>query len=119
MNDDEAWYDEDAGPLIRPYTITRGRTRADGHDLDLITMVVATGLYPATLDPDYAAVVAVCELAQSVAEISARTKLPLGVAKILISDLIDANCLMFRSAPSVVDPDIDMLRKVLEGIRRL
>ncbi|HVK22105.1 MAG TPA: DUF742 domain-containing protein [Actinokineospora sp.] len=119
MTDDEAWYDEDAGPLVRPYTITRGRTRADGHDLDLITLVVATGLYPAAPEPDYAAVVEVCATPQSVAEVSARTRLPLGVAKILISDLIDANCLMFRSTPTHVDPDMDMLRKVLEGIRRL
>ena len=25
----ETWYDEDAGPLVRPYAVTRGRTRVE------------------------------------------------------------------------------------------
>ena len=117
--DDETWYDDDAGPLVRPYTITRGRTRPETLELDLITLLVATGLHPRTSDPEYLTILGLCAQPQSVAEISARAHLPLGVAKVLISDLVEANCLMFQSTPSITDPDLDMLRKVLEGIRRL
>ena len=37
MTDDDGWYDESAGPLVRPYTITNGRTPADDERLDLST----------------------------------------------------------------------------------
>ena len=34
------WLDEDAGPVVRPYAMTRGRTRPTG-DFDLIAIVIA------------------------------------------------------------------------------
>lgn len=36
------WFDEDAGPLVRPYAVTRGRVMGAGHDLDMLTIVVTT-----------------------------------------------------------------------------
>ncbi len=36
------WYDDEAGPVVRPYAMTRGRTSATGgHRLDLIALVAA------------------------------------------------------------------------------
>ncbi len=34
----EQWLDEAAGPIVRPYAVTRGRTRPRGEKLDLVTM---------------------------------------------------------------------------------
>ena len=36
------WFDDEAGPVVRPYAMTRGRTSSQGqHRLDLIAVVVA------------------------------------------------------------------------------
>ena len=34
------WYDDEAGPMIRPYTLTGGRTVPTAMELDLITLVI-------------------------------------------------------------------------------
>ena len=41
---DGKWVDQDAGPVVRPYALTGGRTRpAEGMVLDLIAVIVAAG----------------------------------------------------------------------------
>ncbi|MFD6258796.1 DUF742 domain-containing protein, partial [Nocardia sp. NPDC060256] len=35
----EPWFDEAAGPLVRPYAVTRGRTAGGGPELDMLTSV--------------------------------------------------------------------------------
>ncbi|MBQ6642814.1 MAG: DUF742 domain-containing protein, partial [Saccharopolyspora sp.] len=45
------WRDSAAGPLVRPYAMTRGRTRADEIELHRTTLVVATGDPPRTAGP--------------------------------------------------------------------
>lgn len=44
------WRDSAAGPLVRPYAMTRGRTRADETELHRTTLVVATGDPPRAVD---------------------------------------------------------------------
>lgn len=118
---DEAWYDDAAGPLVRPYAVTGGRTRSDRYDLDLITLVVAIDpdAHAGLVEPEHAQVLRVCAYPSSVAEVAARLDLPLGVAKVLISDLIDRNYIIFRSSWQPVTPDLDMMQRVLNGIRNL
>ena len=36
--DDDRWLDRDAGPIVRPYALTGGRTRPKGKTFDLMTM---------------------------------------------------------------------------------
>ena len=118
-NDDHTWFDEEAGPLVRPYAMTGGRTRTGQADLELITLVVAArGRHAqvASMDPEYAGILAQCQSPTSVAEISAALKLPLGVVKVLLGDLIDQKLVDFRTA---VSPDHEVLQAVLNGIRRL
>ncbi|MFC3960901.1 DUF742 domain-containing protein [Nocardia jiangsuensis] len=119
----EHWFDDAAGPLVRPYALTRGRTMGAAHDLDMLTVVVVT--HPAPIlrrvEPEYAEIVRLCAVPQSVAEVSATLKLPLAVTKILVGDLISENHLIFR-APVQADTgpgDINILRAVLDGIRRI
>ena len=45
------WRDSAAGPLVRPYAMTRGRTRADEIELHRTTLVVATGDPPRAAGP--------------------------------------------------------------------
>jgi len=118
MTDDEAWFDEAAGPLVRPYAVTRGRTRTLQPEIELITLVVAAQRHidPGRLDPEYTSILQLCQRPTSVAEISARLDLPLGAVKVLIGDLIERRLLLFRSA---LTPDNEVLQAVLDGIRRL
>ena len=117
----EAWYDEAAGPLVRPYAVTGGSTRPARYDLDLITLVVAVDPenHLRYVEPEHADVLRVCTHPASVAEVAAHLDLPLGVAKVLISDLIERNYIMFRSSWRPVAPDLEMMQKVLNGIRNL
>jgi hypothetical protein len=119
----QAWFDDAAGPLVRPYAVTRGRTMGAGHDLDMLTLVVTSIPAPPLrrAEPEYADIVRLCRTPQSVAEVSATLYLPLAVTKILVGDLISEGHLIFR-APTQADAgagDLNILRAVLEGIRKL
>lgn len=120
----QPWFDDEAGPLVRPYTMTGGRT-GTSRELDLITLVIAArwDLDLSRLDGEYRDIVRMCGNPLSVAEVSAGLSLPLAVTKILIGDLIERGYLMARS-PSVADissqaPDLSLLQAVLDGIRKL
>jgi hypothetical protein len=117
----ESWFDEDSGPLVRPYAVARGRTRPTRHDLELITLVVAvTADNRIDMDPEYWRIVEICQRPLSVAEVSAMLKLPLVVIKVLLSDLIDWGFVVFRSPPRTSDvPNMELLQAVLDGIRKL
>jgi hypothetical protein len=117
------WFDDAAGPLVRPYAVTRGRTSSVKHDLDLITLVVA--IEPRgplrRPEPEYEDILRVVEIPQSIAEIAAKLHLPLLVTKILIGDLIDDGLVDFRApspAMSAGVVDINLMRAVLDGIRK-
>ena len=119
----ESWFDQDAGPLIRPFAMTRGRVAAERHALDMITLVVAVRPAPevATLNRESAAIVAMCRSRPvSVAEIAAELNVLLVVAKVLVGDLIDDGYLVRQpSAPRATLPDMELLQAVLDGVRRL
>ncbi|MQY30662.1 DUF742 domain-containing protein [Nocardia aurantia] len=121
-HDDTSWFDEDA-PLLRPYAVTRGRTVGAGHELDMLTLVVCAPRAPRLrrTEPEYTDIMRLCQVPQSVAEVSAVLHLPLAVTKILVGDLIGEGYLDFR-APMQTDigpNDVNLLRAVLDGIRRL
>lgn len=117
---DEAWYDEAAGPLVRPYAVTHGRTRTGTHRLDLITLILT--VEPRTnltsLPPECSRILGLCRHPTSIAEISARLNLPLVVVKVLVSDLIQAGLVISRSTEWRPDvPDRDILQAVIDGLR--
>jgi hypothetical protein len=118
----EAWFDEAAGPLVRPYAVTGGRTRSDTLGLDLITLVVAmrSAAEAAGMEPEYGRILRLCQHPTSVAEVAARVDLPLPVVKVLLSDLIEEGHVLFRTAAPVTEtPSKHVLQAVLNGIRKL
>ena len=53
---DERWLDAEAGPVVRPYALTQGRTRHTGESFDLVATVMATRAPvadPASLAPEH------------------------------------------------------------------
>lgn len=123
MNGDGLPFDEDPGPLVRPFAVTRGRAGKDLHRLDLLTMVMAVRIGADTtgLDREYREILRLCQhQALSVAELAAHMNLLLAAVKVLVSDLIDAGYLVFRSPrPAAERPDIKLLQAVLDGVRKL
>jgi hypothetical protein len=111
---------EHTGRLIRPYTRTGGRTRAQVR-LELETLLsTANGRDRdiVTLRDDYRLICEMCRTPQSTAEISARLSLPLGAARVLISDVVQAE-LLFLHELSEEGPTVDLLSRVAAGLRRL
>lgn len=115
--------DSPAGPLVRPYTMTRGRTRPRGGaaQLDMITVVMAApDTRSESLEPEQEAILRLCRKPMSVAELSARLDLPLTVVKVLLSDLVAEGDVRTRAAVPVSQlPEKKILQAVLDGIRRL
>lgn len=119
---DQTW-DEEAGPLVRPYTLTRGRTRP-ADDLTLITLVTTAEPAPegrdGALHPEHHEILRLCARPQAVAEIAALVGLPVSVVKILVGDLTAAGRVTTRAPLSVAQrPDAELLRKVRDGLGRL
>ncbi|MDQ0603391.1 hypothetical protein QF037_007736 [Streptomyces canus] len=121
------WFDDEAGPVVRPYAMTRGRTTsAAQHRLDLIAVVVAETQADDpegdhTLSPEHVDIVDLCRDApQSVAELSSELDLPIGVVRVLVGDLVDAEFVhVNRPVPPAELPDESILRDVINGLRAL
>ncbi|WP_236241353.1 DUF742 domain-containing protein [Streptomyces sp. CC228A] len=113
------WLDDAAGRLVRPYTVSAGRTRPSTA-LDLLSLVRATGRLPASpLGPEHTAALGLCGGPTSVAEIAAHLRLPAVITKVLLSDLVDCGALTARSPRHHDHPtDRSLLEAVLDGLRR-
>jgi hypothetical protein len=115
----QSWLDADAGRLIRPYTVSNGRTKPSV-SLDLLSMVRATGrALKVDLTPEHALALDLSRAPVTVAEIGAHLRLPVAVAKILLSDLIDQGAVSARPPDPAADPaDRDILQRVLDGLHK-
>ncbi|MGW2911117.1 DUF742 domain-containing protein [Streptomyces asoensis] len=121
------WYDNEAGPLVRPYAMTGGRTKPGptGVRFDLIALVTlepgAPGTDGAALGPEHRALIGLCRKeTQSVAELSAGADLPVGVVRVLLGDLLELGRVrVSRPVPPAQLPDERILREVIEGLRAL
>ncbi|WP_121184598.1 DUF742 domain-containing protein [Nocardiopsis sp. Huas11] len=107
--------------LIRPYSVTGGRTRPSRSDLTLTSQVVAVpSVDPVELDPEPALLLSLCARPVSVAEVASRSGFALGVVRILLADLLDQGYAVVHSSEwEKRRPDAATLRSVLERIRAL
>ncbi|EST37136.1 hypothetical protein N566_14655 [Streptomycetaceae bacterium MP113-05] len=131
----ECWFDDAAGPVVRPYAMTRGRTRstAGAARLNLIALVLAQtpdtdggvapehGLHDHTLTPEHVDIVTLCRRGPlSVAELATGLDVPVGVVRVLLGDLLDADLIrVSRPVPPAELPDESILREVINGLRAL
>jgi hypothetical protein len=117
--DDRSWDDLDAGEepssLVRPYARTGGRTEAS-RELRLETLI-SVERADVVLAMEHRRIVEICERTTSVAEVAAALPAPLGVARVLIDDLIELGVLTVHTGDS--RPDEALLVRVLAGLRRL
>ncbi|AZK98247.1 DUF742 domain-containing protein [Streptomyces sp. SID5473] len=120
--------DAEAGPVVRPYAMTRGRTSSTSqhHRLDLIALVVpeptaGSGGHGHHLSPEHVDIVERCERSpQSIAELAAGLDLPVGVIRVLVGDLVEDELVQVtRPVPPAELPDVNILREVINGLRAL
>jgi hypothetical protein len=110
----------------RPYTVTGGRTRPAHDELELETLVrTVTGIDEqlAGLGREQHAIAALCREPMSVAEISGRLDLLLGVTRVLVGDMaLQGLVVLHRPRATVADadlPPVELLQRVLHGLRNI
>ncbi|MGW6291401.1 DUF742 domain-containing protein [Streptomyces sp. SID8111] len=119
---------------VRPYSLTGGRTRF-GHVLLVETFVASTAALEAPEErkeltsgglsavmPESRAIVELCRRMRTVAEIAALLRMPLGVVRVLLSDLADQGRIRVYGTGTghgTGRPDRALLERVLSGLRRL
>ena len=112
------------GNLVRPYTLTSGRTDTNV-DLPLEAPIQSlqaglTHRWPPN-DPR-GRIIQLCADSPSVAEISARLDLPLGVARVLVGDLVLCGYVRVHqtlSERSTRDERHELIGRTLRGLRAL
>jgi Protein of unknown function (DUF742) len=123
-SNDDRWLDARAGPVVRPYALTQGRTRHAGETFDLVATVTAShGRVPdpRALSPEHLSILHLARLPTTVVDIASDVDLPLGVVRILLADLRELGLVAIR-APVPAKPrqvDRNTLREVLHGLRGL
>jgi hypothetical protein len=118
----EMWLDRDAGPVVRPYALTAGRTRPAGEELGLIDIVTAVILPDADtrdLEPEHRRLIGLCQTPAAVADLASRIDLPLGVVRILLGDLRERGLVRVARSAGRDAPQESVLRSLLEGLRAL
>lgn len=104
---------------LRPFVITAGRVDGPDPDIQMETQVtVRAGAAPSRLSPEKRAIVTLCQEPLSVAEISARLRLHLGVTRILVGDLRAAGHLDVHVLESDF-PDPETIMRVIRGLRAI
>ncbi|BDB40751.1 MULTISPECIES: DUF742 domain-containing protein [Mycobacterium] len=107
--------------LVRPYTLTAGRTGTDV-DLPLEAPVQALRAGPWPASDMRGRITELCTSSPSVAEIAARLDLPVGVARVLIGDLVTAGYLRVHRTltdRSTRDERYELIGRTLRGLRAL
>lgn len=128
----ERWIGAEAGPLVRPYAMTRGRTRPRGIRMDLVTILVVTGRPIAEhvrLTPEQRRLLALCRLPTTTADLASEVNLPLGVVQVLLGDLYHHGLIQEQrpatgagtgaGGASAERPDPQLLMRVLNDLRAL
>jgi hypothetical protein len=111
-------------PLVRPYAMTGGRTRARYQlAIEALVSTTAQADRAGSLLPEHQRIVMLCREVKSIAEVSALVPIPLGVARILVADLAEAGLVAIHQPAAATTtggaPDVTLLERVLSGLRKL
>ena len=116
------------GRIVRPYTMTGGRSGTDVPSIALEALVAATAdgmRMRQRFKWESAEIIARSRGEVAVIELAALLEVPIGVIRVLADDLRSQGAVTITEPPSelVTDPDgevyRDLLQKVLDGIKSL
>ena len=106
--------------LVRSYTLTAGRTRA-AIDLPLEATLRRQGFDDEGGETPRQRILRTCDT-RSVAEVSALVKMPIGVVRVLLGDLVQEGLVRVQatlSDTSSSDERRDLIERTLRGLRAL
>ncbi|GGM68279.1 hypothetical protein GCM10010106_12800 [Thermopolyspora flexuosa] len=118
----ERWLDEDAGPVVPAYLLTRGRTQSSSKEIDLVAVIVTEGgiTPPAGLGPEHLIILHRCTRPTALVDVAAELDLPIGVVRVLVGDLHEQGLVRVRRpSPAARTPNEGLLREVINGLRAL
>ena len=105
------------------YALTNGRTRTTGRETPIESLVSVTEhgrRYAASLEIEYRRIVELGDQLVSLVEIGYAMGLPIGVARVLVSDLAESGHLLVHAPPPVAaygGPGHEILGRLLDGLR--
>jgi hypothetical protein len=112
---------DESAPMVRAYMMSAG---AEGvGDLAFESMVSLSDLGRATM-PDLLferskIAQLVAEAPQSIAEIAARLRIPLGVSQLLCGDMVASDHLELHQSHKNMSEDVSLLTRLINGVRSL
>jgi uncharacterized protein DUF742 len=119
----DRWFDREAGPVVRPYALTKGRTLpSGGASFGLIDVVVATDQRPSANfrpGPEHRRILNMCRRPTPIVDLTSEIDLPLGVVRVLLGDLTSEGMLRVLSSQRQQVTDQRLLRMVLDGLESL
>ena len=109
---------------VRPFLLTEGRVVAEEQSLPMETQLVSTPealdqLAEPHLDFERRAIIETCRVPVSLAELAARLRLHLNVARVLVGDLHTRQLLTVHVPRAAGGSDLDILRRVIDGLRAI
>ncbi|MFJ3419035.1 DUF742 domain-containing protein [Streptomyces sp. NPDC086082] len=120
-SEEDPWENEEPALLVRPYTVTGGRTPSVRPGVELITLI--STVRPPTreqrLQPEQNRLLALCRTPTALVEVAARLDLPVAVIRVLLDDLLDDDLVSVSPPTAAGIPDARFLQAVIDGIRRI
>lgn len=113
-------HDEDEGSLVRPFLLTKGRTRSSGVPVVMESLIDRCEIDDTTyrrLDRTQRDIFDLLADRLSAAEVSAKLRLPLGVICVLVGDMGGDGVLQVHKAADTGDEQL--LRRLIDGVRAL
>jgi hypothetical protein len=110
-----------ARPWARPYVLTGGRTHASQYLLvhTLVSVLNYSPSFAAQLSPEARSLYERAHThAESVAELSAHCGIPLGVTRVLLSDLLAGSHVRISPDPHASPYDPDLLERIIDGLQQ-
>jgi len=107
---------------LRPYLLTRGRVGPVDGTLEIETQVAATPTGRAwlgTLVFEQRDIVWMCDTPMAIVEIAARLGLHLGVARVLVDDLVAAGHLAVRRPETGIERSAPIIERVIRGLQAI
>ena len=126
----DRWLDREAGPVVRPYAMTRGRTRpTSGSDVDLLDVVMtvadppaaspARAMAAARLNREHRRILSHCRQPITVVDLASDLDLPVGVVRVLLGDLRQYGVVRVVAAAREPVTNERLLRNVLDALQSL
>jgi hypothetical protein len=121
-------HDGDAGPdgtgvsSLRPYLLTSGRVEPVDQTLEIEAQVVTSDLGAVSygqLAFEHRDIVALCSSSMSIAEVAARLRMHIGVARVLVADLAASGYLVVRRPSLPLTQDPNLIERVIRGLEAI